>query len=212
MSNRPIQQNLFGKKEKVNKVSHANLGKGFEGDIERTNEYYLRRGIANIKKNPLKWQVVSEKEYYQALKEKELPEGMFAKTENGLFMIAEQSDVDYTGPALGHSIEFDAKTTQRPSIPLKNFREHQIINLINSERAGAIAGFMVEFSEKNRVFFVKASFVRACKDKYLYQSRGKKQATRGTASISIALLEERAVEIPCRNDLVDYLQVLIPRQ
>lgn len=189
-----VQTVLPGQKH----VSFANRGGEFEADLDSTHFYYKTCRMAKVEKNPVEW-CYTNKGTYDYLKATN--SDVAAVTVTGKFIKKQKSDVDYSGVAMGKHIEFDAKQTKGKSLPFGNIERHQIENLHLTEKIGGIAGLMIFFSELNRVFFASASFVAKRIDEMIFEN--------GRKSLSLADLEENALEIPIQNNLVDWFQVLI---
>lgn len=195
------QANLPG----VDCQNHAHRGRDFELALERTHEFYEMRGLADIARNPVEWERVSKRELDEALKRRRITNNQWAEIAGGGFLIQKQSKVDFEGGGRvngkGFSILFDAKETSAKSIPLDNFRRHQVESLSRGARCGRIAGFMIRFvASGGRVFFAPAQFVADCFIAADYQNQRK--------SISIKQLETSGIEIPATPALVDWLPVL----
>ena len=103
---------------------HANLGKGFEAEIDAANNYYRVRGVADVDHNRNEWVTRS------AQRAQTFPPEMRAQTGNGRCLIMVRSNVDYTGGGRDFAVAFDAKETAQASIPLKAFRPDQIARLV----------------------------------------------------------------------------------
>ncbi len=183
--------------------AHANLGKAFEADIEAANDAYQRMGLAHVDHNKNEWVTTSSARWQTFAPE------MRATTGNGRCLIMVKSNVDFAGGAGRVSVAFDAKETSAASIPLKNFKPEQIARLIEKERCGVRAGFLVRFSRDMSVYWVGARKVREMYDKAMYQAKGK-----GThpKSLSQEWLAEHGtlVEAGVNSIRVDYLRAVAP--
>lgn len=99
------------KKSYAKTVNYANRGMDFEGLVNIANEKYIEDDIAIIYKKPTPIQIVKydysnnriTDAYYQSA-----------------------STLDYNGIYKGKYIEFDAKSTNKSSLPLSNIADHQI--------------------------------------------------------------------------------------
>jgi recombination protein U len=159
--------------------------------------------LAFVNRNPVEWETVSRKERDDALQAGRITNSQWAQTGDGRILIQKQSKTDFEGGGRngrGFAVLFDAKQTGAASIPLANFREHQVKSLSRAARCGVIAGFMIRFTRTNRVFFAPAPLVEECFVKSRLQS--------GRKSISTEMLLAGGKEIPVKNELVDWLGVL----
>lgn len=180
-------------------TARASRGRLFEDDLERTHEYYRKTGIATVRKNDREWVYTSQSDRQRLLlKTNELT----AKCDNGRFLVARKSKVDFEGNFRARYIAFDAKETSEASLPLKNIKRHQVEQLLDHERTGGLAGFMVRFAsaEGEPVFFLRASMVHAYLTGALYR--------KGRRSVPVAAFEEHGTAIPVENGLINWARVL----
>lgn len=127
-------------------LSSANRGMDLEGDINISNEYYLRNGICLITKRPTPINIVKV-DYTNGAR---ITDAYFEK----------QSTTDYNGVYKGRYIDFEAKNTKnKTSFPLANIAKHQIEHLKNVLKHGGIAFFIVEFQSLSEAYLLDASFV-----------------------------------------------------
>jgi recombination protein U len=89
------------KQSVVIKKTHSKLGMTLEEDINQTNDYYLKQGVANIHKKPTPVQVVTVS--YPARNKAKITEAYY-KT---------PSTTDYNGLFQGRYIDFDCKESHR---------------------------------------------------------------------------------------------------
>lgn len=203
------QANLPG----VSRADHSNQGADFEKELETVHDFYRLQRVADIRKIPHRWAQISESEF-QKIKLK-LPASMLATTADGKRMQRMKSDVDFVGggqyKGSGFHIAFDAKSVAGSRFPFANVESHQLRNLRERTRVGAIAGLMIRFNWDNRVFFAPAEFLDVRYETMIRASYGKRTAPRGTASLSIQNLEEFCLEIfpDKKNGLLDYLPNVI---
>lgn len=190
------QANLPG----LTRADHGGLGKDFEAALDATHHLYRVQKRADIERNPVEWRYIGKAEFDKLSQISALRPNL-AQTLDGRCIQRVKSDVDYGGGGNGRFFKFDAKDTRGKSIPLANFKPHQIQNLAQSERCGNLAGFMLRFSDLNRVFFLKASFVEKADDAARFQRGARK-------SIALAACEQFGFEIPVSARLVDWLPVL----
>lgn len=89
-------------------IDFSNRGMTLEDEINKSNQYYLREGIAVIHKKPTPIQIVSV----------DYPKRSAARIKEAYFRRA--STTDYNGVYHGKYIDFDAKETKnKTSFPLK---------------------------------------------------------------------------------------------
>lgn len=117
--------------------SHANRGMGLETLIEYANQQYASKGIAQIQKVSTPWKVIRKgKQIVSAFPEK-------------------KSTVDFIGVSKSVAIAFDAKETENKTrIPLGNFEKHQIQFLIDWQRNGGEAFYIINFKTINETYYL----------------------------------------------------------
>lgn len=126
--------------------SAANRGMNLEENINISNEYYLKEGIALITKRPTPINVVKV-DYTNG---KRITDAYFEK----------QSTTDYNGVYKEKYVDFEAKSTRsKTSFPMANICKHQIQHLKNVIHFGGIAFFIIQFEYYNEVYFLDAAFV-----------------------------------------------------
>lgn len=126
--------------------SAANRGMNLEENINISNEYYLRKGIALITKRPTPINVVKV-DYTNG---KRIIDAYFEK----------QSTTDYNGVYKRRYVDFEAKSTRsKTSFPMANICKHQITHLKNVLSFGGLAFFIIQFERYNEVYFLDASYV-----------------------------------------------------
>lgn len=159
MFNYPNGKQFNSKKENLdrsNKVknakasfSAANRGMNLEENINISNEYYLKEGIALITKRPTPINVVKV-DYTNGLK---IVDAYFEK----------QSTTDYNGVYKEKYMDFEAKSTRnRTSFPLANICKHQIDHLKNVIKFGGIAFFIIQLELLDEVYLLDASYIIDC--------------------------------------------------
>jgi penicillin-binding protein-related factor A (putative recombinase) len=152
----------------------AETGSGFQEAINRVNEAYERLGRACITRKaiPGKYLIeqgetrrglalpslelnasgaqprLSSTELKRLAKEK--------KTDWRRFVPESKAEPDYGGVIApsGRAIFYDAKTTKRDVLDFDNLHAHQVYFLERMARLGALAGFLVEFSSYNEIYFL----------------------------------------------------------
>ena len=123
--------------------SSANRGMNLEEDINQSNEYYLRNGMALIYKRPTPIKVVKV-DYEKGAK---ITEAYFS----------EKSTTDYNGVYQGRYIDIEAKSTHsKTSFPLSNITVKQFEHLENVLDQGGLAFFIIEFVKHQKTFIVEA--------------------------------------------------------
>ena len=123
--------------------SSANRGMNLEEDINQSNEYYLRNGMALIYKRPTPIKVVKV-DYEKGAK---ITEAYFS----------EKSTTDYNGVYQGRYIDIEAKSTHsKTSFPLSNITAKQFEHLENVLDQGGLAFFIIEFVKHQKTFIVEA--------------------------------------------------------
>lgn len=158
----------------------AETGSGFQDSINRTNEAYERLGRACITRKAIPGKYLIERG--DARRGLSLPSfnlsapGTQARLSSGEFkgIIKEnkakdwrkfipesKAEPDYGGAVApdGRAIFYDAKTTRREVLDFDNLHAHQIEFLERAACVGAIAGFLVEFSAHEEVYFLPIQIV-----------------------------------------------------
>jgi penicillin-binding protein-related factor A (putative recombinase) len=158
----------------------AETGGGFQEAINRTNDAYERQGRACITRKAIPGKYLLDRgETRRGLS---LP-AMKLDSDGGQprldaaelarlvreqkgkdwrrFVPESKAEPDYGGAIApeGRAIFFDAKTTRRDLLDFDNLHAHQIGFLERAARTGAIAGFLVEFSAHNEVYFLPVQIV-----------------------------------------------------
>ncbi len=151
----------------------AETGSGFQLAINSTNEAYARAARAHItrKSIPGKYLVKrGERRKGMALPALELSAKDNHLSNTQLLLMAQaasdlrqrdfvpesKAEPDYGGAIApnGRAIFYDAKSTQRDRLDFDNLHPHQIYFLECMAATGAIAGFLVEFSRHQKVYFL----------------------------------------------------------
>jgi recombination protein U len=115
-------------------------GNTLESLINITNDIYRRRALAVVEKIPTPI----------------TPVRLDAEQENIISSayIERKSTVDYIGAAQGIPVCFDAKETNRPSLPLRNVHAHQIEFMRDFSAQGGAAFIIVYFRAYDEKFFM----------------------------------------------------------
>ncbi len=158
----------------------AETGSGFQDTINRTNEAYEKLGRACITRKAIPGKYLIERG--EARRGLALPSmnlsspGTQARlTSHHLkgfikdnkakdwrkFIPESKAEPDYGGTLApdGRAIYYDAKTTRREVLDFDNLHAHQIEFLERAARMGAVAGFLVEFSAHQEVYFLPIQLV-----------------------------------------------------
>jgi recombination protein U len=158
----------------------AETGSGFQDAINRTNEAYEKLGRACITRKAIPGKYLIERG--EARRGLSLPSlqlsapGQQARLSSSdlkgivkenkakdwrKFIPESKAEPDYGGALAptGRAIFYDAKTTRRAVLDFDNLHAHQIEFLERAARVGAVAGFLVEFSAHQEVYFLPVQIV-----------------------------------------------------
>ena len=127
---------------KTSNSKKARLGADFEEMINESNKYYLSKGIAAIYKKPTPIQVVKTT----------FPKRSMAKITEAYYKTP--STTDYNGIYKGYYIDFEAKSCHSTSFAFSHIFKHQINHLQLVNNLGAIAFLLIEFPNKNEIFYL----------------------------------------------------------
>lgn len=115
-------------------------GSTLEEIVNRTNEYYLERGLALIQKIPTPITPVKmDKEHRQIT----------------LAYFEKRSTVDYIGAVQGIPVCFDAKECVADTFPLQNVHEHQVNFMKAFERQEGVAFLLIYFSHRDELYYMR---------------------------------------------------------
>lgn len=132
-------------------------GSTLEDFINRTNERYLTQGLALIQKIPTPITPVRmDKEHRQIT----------------LAYFDQRSTVDYIGAVQGIPVCFDAKECRTDTFPLHNIHAHQIKFMENFEKQEGIAFFIIYYSTRNELYYMRFEEIKRFWDRG--QSGGRK--------------------------------------
>ena len=120
-------------------------GSTLEEMVNRTNDYYLERGLALIQKIPTPITPVKMDKEHRHIT---------------LAYFEQRSTVDYIGAVQGIPVCFDAKECSVDTFPLQNVHEHQIRFMEKFERQGGISFLLIYYSGKNRLYYMKYAEIR----------------------------------------------------
>ncbi|HKQ75244.1 MAG TPA: Holliday junction resolvase RecU [Blastocatellia bacterium] len=158
----------------------AETGSGFQEAINRINEGYERAGRACVTRKAIPGKYLIERG--ESRRGLSLPAIDFASnagqqrlsyaelcrlrdeyqaTDWRKFVPESKAEPDYGGVIApeGRAIFYDAKTTRRNLLDFDNLHAHQITFLERAARFGAVAGFLVEFSNHAEVYFLPIQIV-----------------------------------------------------
>ncbi|MDR3215033.1 MAG: Holliday junction resolvase RecU [Bacilli bacterium] len=130
------------------KDSFSNRGMSLEKELNLSNEYYLRQGIANIHKKPTPIQVVQVS--YPKRQAAKIIEAYYQKP----------STTDYNGLYQGKYIDFEAKETKHKNkFIYTNIHTHQREHLQSIIELKGIAFFIIRFSCYNETYLIEATII-----------------------------------------------------
>lgn len=183
--------------EGARKVSHANRGRELERMLERTHEFYERRGTGSVEKIPIAFGYCTEGEW-RGIKDPALK----ARTGDDKPLKREKTSCDYKGHERGYGVAFDAKEFAGSNIPHTNFKPHQVRRLYVFERTGGKGGFVVWAKRIDSVFWVSAEKVMMAT-----------AIVNGPKSFNLDWLTTNAVLICNRtsNAIIDWAAKIIPK-
>lgn len=163
----------------------AETGSGFQDAINRTNEAYEKLGRACVTRKAIPGKYLIERgEARRGLAIPSLnistpgPQARLSsshlknlvkenRAKDGRKFIPEsKAEPDYGGAIApdGRAIYYDAKTTRREVLDFDNLHAHQIEFLDRAASVGAAAGFLVEFSVHQEVYFLPIQMVVVWRD------------------------------------------------
>ena len=115
-------------------------GSTLEEMVNRTNDWYLERGLALIQKIPTPITPVEmDKEHRQIT----------------LAYFDKRSTIDYIGAVQGIPVCFDAKECVAETFPLQNIHEHQVEFMRQFERQDGIAFLLIYYTAKNKLYYMR---------------------------------------------------------
>lgn len=148
----------------------ATAGAAFQSLINHVNASYERMGRAYITRKAVPGKYITGQARNSAVSCERLTriEYRLIKQPSSLrqFIPESKAEPDYGGVIHPHgqAIFFDAKTTKRDVLDFDNLHAHQIDFLIRAARIGAIAGFLVEFSRYNEIYFLPITIVESWRE------------------------------------------------
>ncbi len=155
---------------------YGNRGMTLEEEINESNQYYLKQGIAVIHKKPIPIQIVNV----------DYPKRSAAVIKEAYFK--QPSTTDYNGVYKGHYLDFEAKETKNlTAFPLANFHAHQIEHMKACQKQGGICFTILRFTSLKEVFLMPASL--------LFQYWDNQQANNGRKSIPYEIIKKQCAHI-----------------
>lgn len=127
-------------------MRQAFRGRRFEEIVEASNRHYRAEGLAVIAKTDAKMRKIG-----------------------GKWVHAEKGPPDFLGCFMGAAVAFDAKDTAEASFPLKHIIEkpHQLRFLLDVEKMGGLAFFLVRMKKYDRFFALPASQVNEAVEQHI---------------------------------------------
>lgn len=114
-------------------------GSTLEDMINKTNEKYLESGLALIQKIPTPITPINiDKETRHIT----------------LAYFDQKSTVDYIGAVQGIPVCFDAKECATDTFSLQNIHEHQVEFMVNFEKQGGIAFFLIYYTGQEKLYYL----------------------------------------------------------
>ena len=155
----PYKENksLDGRKSTSNSsnIEYGGRGMSLEKDIEHSNAFYLKRGIAVIHKKPTPVQIVNV--HYPKRSKAVINEAYFRTP----------STTDYNGVYNSYYIDFEAKETKnKTSFPLNNIHDHQVDHMRNTYQQHGIVFLMIRFKSLDEVYLLPYSKFEFFWDRY----------------------------------------------
>lgn len=159
-------------------------GSTLEEFINMTNDYYMQKGLAVIQKVPTPIKPVK------------------IDKENRTITLAyfdQQSTVDYIGAVQGIPVCFDAKETERQSLPISHIHPHQIEFMRRFRQQKGLSFLLVHFVKHARMFLLPFEVL----DQFYAAAQNG-----GRKSIPLSAFEERFEIFAKGPAFVHYLQAL----
>ncbi|MCR4617108.1 MAG: Holliday junction resolvase RecU [Lachnospiraceae bacterium] len=120
-------------------------GSTLEDMINKTNERYLESGLALIQKIPTPITPITiDKETRHIT----------------LAYFDQKSTVDYIGAVQGIPVCFDAKECATDTFALQNIHEHQVQFMIDFEKQGGIAFFLIYYTGRDELYYLPLEMLR----------------------------------------------------
>ena len=120
-------------------------GSTLEEFVNRTNDRYSEMGLALIQKIPTPITPVQIDQEHRHIT---------------LAYFDKASTVDYIGAVQGIPLCFDAKECRADTFPLQNVHEHQMEFMRKFEKQGGIAFFLIYYSTRNELYYMRYEQIR----------------------------------------------------
>lgn len=159
----------------------VNRGEETEILVDYMNDQYKIRKVAVFDKIPTPIKVLR-------MAYGKITEGYYEK----------KSTVDYHGVYKGKAICFDAKETERPSLPLSNIHQHQVDYMNDFEYHGGLAFILAYFKKTQNYYLIPLSMIN---EYWEDMNKG------GRKSIPEKDIPEE-LKIPDAYGLPDYLKIV----
>lgn len=115
-------------------------GSTLEDLVNRTNEWYLEKGLALMQKIPTPITPVRMDQEHRQIT---------------LAYFDQRSTIDYIGAVQGIPVCFDAKECVADTFPLQNIHEHQVKFMSDFEKQGGIAFILIYYSTRNGLYYLR---------------------------------------------------------
>ena len=120
-------------------------GSTLEEMVNRTNEWYLEKGLALIQKIPTPITPVKMDKEHRHIT---------------LAYFDQKSTIDYIGAVQGIPVCFDAKECNTDTFPLANIHAHQVTFMEAFEKQGGVAFILVSFTKREEFYYLRLSLLR----------------------------------------------------
>lgn len=120
-------------------------GSALEDMINKTNERYLESGLALIQKIPTPITPINIDKQTRHIT---------------LAYFDQKSTVDYIGAVQGIPVCFDAKECATDTFSLQNIHEHQVQFMIDFEKQGGVAFFLIYFTGREELYYLPLEMLR----------------------------------------------------
>ena len=127
-------------------IEYGGRGMTLEKDIEQSNNYYFKHGVAVIHKKPTPIQIVNV--HYPKRSKAVINEAYFRTP----------STTDYNGVYRGYYIDFEAKETKnKTSFPLNNIHDHQVEHMKSCFLQKGLVFLLIRFKVLDEVYLLPFS-------------------------------------------------------
>lgn len=132
--------------EASSNIKYGGRGMTLEKDIEQSNNYYFKHGVAVIHKKPTPIQIVNV--HYPKRSKAVINEAYFRTP----------STTDYNGVYRGYYIDFEAKETKnKTSFPLNNIHDHQVEHMKSCFLQKGLVFLLIRFKMLDEVYLLPFS-------------------------------------------------------